>query len=204
VAGCGVLDQHIAPAITAKAYVSPYTGFADKTAAIVVYAPTAILDDYPGAREEISNFVSTQMRQHMATTQLVAPRDVIYWQDDTLNWKNLSARDIGRHFGVDRVLFIEVLDYSMRRPVGVSNLQGRLRAECRVYDTEERSPAPDANGHMAVAWTGLIDAAWPPTKPLDPTQIDEAAVRLRTLQSFADTLVRSFYVSRDGSPAMRG
>src|SRR5439155_26002416 len=100
---------------------------ADKTVAIVVYAPAATIDEYSGARDEISDFVATQMREHMGNTRIVAPRDVIYWQNDTLTWQNLSAKDIGRHFKVDRVLFIEVLDYSMRRPMGVSNLEGRLR-----------------------------------------------------------------------------
>ena len=204
IAGCGWLDQHLAAPVTAKSWVAPYTGFVDKTAAIVVYAPAATLDEYSGAREEISTFVATQMREHMAATRLLAPRDVIYWQDETLNWQNLSARDVGRHFGVDRVLFIEVLDYSMRRPMGVSNLQGRLRAQCKIYETQENAPKPDDNGHLAAVWTGLIDAAWPPAKPLDPTQTNEAAVRLRTLESFADTLVRCFYVAREGSPAVRG
>src|SRR5438128_75656 len=134
-AGCGnPLNQHIAPALSAKAFAAPYAGLADKSVAIVVYAPAATMDEYPGAREEISDFVATQMREHMGSTRLMAPRDVIYWQNDTLNWQNLSAKDVGQHFKVDRVLFIEVLDYSMRRPTGVSNLQGRLRAQCKIYE----------------------------------------------------------------------
>jgi hypothetical protein len=131
---------------------------------------------------------------------------VIYWQNDTLNWQSLSAKDIGRHFKVDRVLFIEVLDYSMRRPTGVSNLQGRLRAQCKVYETQDAAAGPDERGHTSAAWTGLIDAVWPSPKPLDPTQTNESAVRLRTLEFFADTLVRCFYEGREGSslPAVRG
>lgn len=203
-AGCGLLNQHLAAPVTAKSSGTPYSGLANKSVAIVVYAPSATIDEYSGAREEISNFVATQMREHLSTTLLLPARDVMYWQNDTLNWPNLSARDIGRHFGVDRVLFIEVLDYSTRRPVGVSNLQGRLRAQCKIYETQENSPQPDQNGHVTPVWTGLVDAAWPPAKPLDPTQTNEAAVRLRTLESFADTLVRYFYEGRDSSPAIRG
>jgi hypothetical protein len=201
--GCNLFTPKPAPALAAKSIAAPYEGLVDKSVAVVIFAPAVIIDQYPGAREEIADFVTTKMREQMASTRLVLPREIIYWQNDTLNWTNLPPRDIGRHFGVDRVLFIEVLDYSMRRPVGVSNLQGRLRAQCHIYDTEPKAAGPDENGRMAAVWTGLIDAVWPPAKPLDPTQTNEAAVRLRTLESFADMLVRNFHAEQ-ASPARRG
>ena len=204
--GCGFLGigSVTAPTLTTRTYGTAYPGLADKSVAIVVYAPSAVVNEYTGVREEISTFVATQMRGHMPTTRLLDPRDVIDWQDRTLNWGNLSARDIGRHFGVDRVLVIEVLDYSTKRPMGVSNLQGRLRAQCRIYDTADASPGPDAGGHMEPAWTGLVDAAWPSGKPLDPTQTNEAAVRLRALDAFANLLVQYFYERREADTSIRG
>src|SRR6185369_2499082 len=112
------------------------------------------------------------------------PEDMINWQNSKLNWSNLSPREIGRHFNVDRLVAIEVLDYSTRRPIGVSNLQGRLRAQCRIYDTSKDAAGPDSAGRSETLWTGLVDAAWPSGRPLDPTQTNESAVRLRTLESF--------------------
>ncbi len=205
-AGCGFLGIGAAPQVqlATQSYGMPYPGLADASVAIVVYAPLATLNEYPGAREEISTFVVTQMRGHMPTTRIVDPLDVINWQATKLNWANLSARDLGRHFNVDRVLAIEVLDYSTRRPIGVSNLQGRLRAQGRIYDTTLAAAGPDERGHVAPVWTGLVDAAWPSGKPLDPTQTNEAAVRLRTLDVFSDLLVQYFYERREPNPSLRG
>ena len=204
--GCGFLGigSVTAPVLVTRTSGVEYAGLADKSVAIVVYAPSAVINEYTGAREEISTFVATEMRGHMPTTRLLDPRDVIDWQDSTMNWGNLSARDIGRHFGVDRVLTIEVLDYSTKRPAGVSNYQGRLRAQCRVYDTADASPGPDASGHLAAVWTGLVDAAWPSGKALDPTQTNEAAVRLRALDEFANLLVGYFYARPAGENSIRG
>ena len=204
--GCGFLGLGTAPAPTlvTRMQGSAYPGLTDKSVAIVVYAPSAVVNEYTGVREEISTFVATEMRGRMPTTRLLDPRDVINWQDSTMNWANLSARDIGRHFGVDRVLTIEVLDYSTKRPMGVSNMQGRLRAQCRIYDTADAAQGPDAGGHLAPAWTGLVDAAWPSGKPLDPTQTNEAAARLRALDEFANLLVGYFYARPEAETSIRG
>ena len=190
--------------LTTRTLGAPYLDLANKSVAIIVYTPQATLNQYTATREEVSAFVATQMRGHMPGARVLDPDDMITWQTSTLNWANLSARDVGRHFNVDRVLTIEVLDYSTKRPLGVSNFQGRLRAQCHVYDTSADAAGPDARGHMTPVWTGLVDAAWPSGKPLDPTQTNEAAVRLRTLDTFADLLVQYFYERRTPDAAMHG
>jgi hypothetical protein len=202
-AGCGFLSfgPVAQDELETRADATAYPGLADKSVAIVVWTPLATLEEYSGAREEISAFVATRMRGHMPTTRLLDPQEVIRWQGDTLNWENLPAAEIGRHFKVDRVLVIQVLDYSTRRPLGVSNLQGRLRAQCKIYDTAPAAAEP-APGRPV--WTGLVDAAWPSGKPLDPTQTNEAAVRQRTLGAFADVLVRYFYERREPESTIRG
>jgi hypothetical protein len=195
-------------------YGSPYSGLVGKRTAIIVYAPRATIDEYPAAREEIAGFVATKMRANLPATAptnvVISPQAVIEWQDSTFNWQSLSPEDIGRHFGAERVLTIQILDYSTRKTLGHSDMQGRLRALCRVYEvtlpassvleTPQTAPAYAA---LPSAWSSLIDVSWPPFRPLDPTQTQEAAVRLRALDSFADRLVRYFYEIRE-DPALRG
>jgi hypothetical protein len=207
--GCGFLGfgfgPEAQPQLASHADAAPYPGLANKSLAIVVYAPIATLDEFPGAREEISSFVATQIRGNMPTTALVDPRQVVSWQDSTFNWQNLSPSDFGKHFQVQRVLVIQILDYSTKRPLGVSNLQGRLRAQCLIFDTPKSAPdAPPETSLPAPVWSGLVDAAWPSGKPLDPTQTNENAVRLRTLESFSDLLVRFFYERREPQTTIRG
>ncbi len=193
IAGCGLFQKPERPAAN---LLNPYNGLADKSLAIVIYVPSATLNEYPGTREEISSFLTSQMREHLPTTRLLNPADVADWQNRTLNWFALPGRDIAKHFGVDRVLFIEVLQYSTRNILVHSDLQGRLRARCRIIDAADivgaqgtalTPPADEAT------WSGIVDVVWPPYRPLDPTQTDESAVRLRTLESFAQALVRPFH-----------
>ena len=190
-AGCGLFGGNKAPQGFTSA--TDYPGLADKSVAIVVYAPRATLEEYTGAREEISSFLVAKMRERMPTTRLVAPREVIYFQDDTLNWTSLTERDIGRHFSVEKVLFIQILDYSTRPIVGYGNMQGHLRAQCRIVDSSPAAVAAATPGARPdVEWKGIIDVRWPPDRPLDPTQTNEGAVRLRLLDAFAERLTQCF------------
>jgi hypothetical protein len=161
-----------------------YTGLADKSVAIVIYTAQANTDEFPGARKDISNFVANNMRLHLPTTRLLNPDEVMNWQDDTINWYALAEKDIGKHFSVDRVLYIEVLTYEARNLKGYGDLQGTLRANCKVFEVDTPGDAP--------AWTGVIDVTWPRDRPVSASQTNEITIRTRTLQLFADALVGCF------------
>jgi hypothetical protein len=162
--------------------VADYAGLNDKSLGIVVYTGQANTDEFPGARKDITSFVANQFRLHMPTTRLLNPEDVMDWQDDTINWFALSEKDIGRHFSVDRVLYIEVLAYEAKN---ANNYGGHLRANCKIFEVDAAGDAP--------AWSGVIDVMWPRDKPLPVGQGNEVTVRSRTLQGFAAELVGHFF-----------
>jgi hypothetical protein len=194
--GCGLFFGKKPSDTMGVSVAGPCAGLADKSLAIVIYVQPATLNEYAGVREEICAFVTREIRLNLANTRVVDPQDVIAWQNSTINWYSLSERDIARHFSVQRVLFINVLAYTTRRSEGYSNLQGHLRANCKIAEFEPGEPdafAPSLPG--GITWTGLIDAAWPADHPLLPTQstqTDEDAIRLRTLEVFAVRLVDCF------------
>ena len=121
----------------------------------------------------------------MPTVRLLNYKEVLNWQDDTLNWFGLTEKEIGKHFSVDRVVFIEVLAYESRSDQNYGDLQGHLRANCKVFEVESPGSEP--------AWTGLIDVSWPEHGPVPANQGNEVNVRARTLQNFATRLVGNFY-----------
>lgn len=162
-----------------------YRGLDNKSVAIVIYAAQANTDEFPGARQEISEFIANQMRLHLPTTRLLNYKEVINWQDETRNWFGLSEKDVGRHFSVDRVVFIELITYEARADKSYGDMQGHMRANCKVFEVDAAGNTP--------AWTGLIDTTWPKDRPVSANQTNEINVRNRTLQIFSDDLVGHFY-----------
>ena len=94
-----------------------YTGLENHSVAIIVYASEdAILFEYPTAREDVAAFVTQQLRTNIPSIRLVDYHEVADWQNQTPHWEVMQVKDMGRHFSVDRVIYIELSDYSMHDP----------------------------------------------------------------------------------------
>ncbi len=131
----------------------------------------------------------------MATVRLLDYREVLQWQDDTLSWGNLMEKDWGKHFGVDRVLSIELLRYDTREPGAQDYLHGRLMATAKVFEV-------DTPGQTAT-WQQDFDISWPEVEALGPGQGDETTVRIHLLDAFGKKLVGCFYDHRELDPSIR-
>ena len=173
--------------MTRKPVVAEYHGLANKSVAIVVFVAPSTIDEFPSARKDISGFLATQMRLKMPNVRLLDYNEVIQWQDDTINWFSKMEKQIGQHFGVDRVLYIELLAYSSRLEAAYGDLQGHVRANCKIFEVDT---SPD---NYAPAWEALMEVTWPKDRPLDPNRTNDAAVRKRTLELFARDVIDKLY-----------
>jgi hypothetical protein len=162
-----------------------YTGLPDKSLAIVIYADQATTDEFTDNRKEVASFISAQFREHMPSVRLLNPLEVINWQDDTLNWFGLSEKDIGKHFSVERVLYIELLEYSNHMGGGYGDMQGHIKANCKIIEVDAHGDAP--------VWSSVLEVRYPQDGPATATKSDETNIRARTLQIFATDLVHNFY-----------
>lgn len=169
-----------------KKYPADYKGLDDKTVAIVVYVDSATNFEYPSAREEISSFITQQIQTTMPRTKLVPPDMIIRWQNETINWQALAARDIAEKFNVDCVLMIEVLDYGTREPDVKNLVRGHLTALAQVTEKDQASPA----------WRKEVSALWPAKTALEVTRSSDLTARMRVLEAFSVTLVNHFRDSK--------
>ncbi|MEI8194270.1 MAG: hypothetical protein WCI73_00005, partial [Phycisphaerae bacterium] len=181
--GCGWLAM-ASERVSGKNVPADYKNLDDKSVAIVIYPDWATGLEYAGARDEIGAFTTAQFREFLPKTKLVNYKEVIHWQDDTTQWRNMDMKDIGKHFGVDRILYIEILDYRSRQPGAENLLQGRIHAMARIYET-------DAPG-VAAAWEQEFDVSWPAIAE-GPLKSNDLTVRRRVLEAFSEQLVNNFH-----------
>jgi len=168
-----------------KAVDAQYKGLDDKSVAIVVFADPATTLEYPNSREEISAFVTAKIQEGMPKVRLLNYKEVIRWQDDTLNWAAVPEKDIAKHFSVDRVIYIELLEYSTREPGSADLLRGRIRTVCKVFEAETPGDTP--------AWKNDFAVFWPEQMPEDVQHSSDRIVRKRVLDAFSEKLVWCFY-----------
>jgi hypothetical protein len=162
-----------------------YNGLKKQSVAIVVYEDASTMFTYPQAPQEVSAFVSASLKKHLPTARILNYHLVLNYQNANPNWEVLPIKTIGRHFGVTRVIYIELLDYTVHSQKTNFVLQGHIAAHVAVYNVQ--LPGSGQVFHTT------IDALWPKSGPLAGYDTDANTVRMNTLQRFSTKLAHCFY-----------
>jgi hypothetical protein len=162
-----------------------YTGLKKQSVAIVVYEDAATLFSYPQAQQEVSAFVAASLAKHLPKAKILDYHLVLNYQNANPNWDVLPIKTIGKHFSVSRVLYIELLDYTVHSQKTDYVLQGHISAHVAVYNV--KIPGDGQVFHTT------IDAVWPRGGPLPGYDTDANTVRMNTLQRFSTELAHCFY-----------
>ena len=141
--GCNMLSYPLAVMASEQTEKIPaeFNKLDGKKAAVVVWAQPETMLQFPHMRLELASQVTYQMKQRLETTQVVSAEQIADYQDRNLNWDALPPTQIGKQFGADYVVFIELLEYSTRDPKtpACSAAGRRRRSWCTMWLT--RPPA---------------------------------------------------------------
>lgn len=184
IGGCGFFGGVFSD-VGGQPVPAQYTGMKKQSIMILVYTDSSTEFLYPQARKEVSSFVAFELRKHLPKSKLLHASSVIAYQDDTPGWDALPVKTIGRHFGVDRVLYIEIIAYHTHSPGARHLMRGHIEAHVAVYNTHL-----PGSGRV---FSTLIDTYWPKAGPEPVFHTDSNAVLYNTLQRFSRSLVRCFY-----------
>lgn len=182
--GCGFFGGVFSD-IAGKPVAAQYTGMQKQSILILVYTDSSTEFIYPQARKEVSAFVAYELRKHLPKSKLLPSSEVIHYQNSTPGWDALPVKTIGRHFGVDRVLYIEIIKYHTHAPGARNLMQGHIEAHVAVYNTHL-----PGDGRV---YSTIINTRWPKSGPEPVFHTDSSAVLYSTLQRFAKSVVRCFY-----------
>lgn len=170
-----------------KPVPAEYPYLAGKKACVVVWAEPETLFEYPNVQLEISEFVGNALTRNVQGLTLTPNRQVAELQKKNRDWERVSPAKIGTHFGVERVIVIELAQYSMRDVENPHLLRGRINAAMKVYDTAY----PDAGPSYKTS----VDAAYPPDSP-GKWGSDERGIRRGAMEAFAEAVSRKFFDHR--------
>lgn len=154
-----------------------------KKVAIVVWAQPETLLQFPHMRLELASQVTYQMKQRLKTTQTVPAEQVATYQDRNLNWDAVPPPQIGKQFGADYVLFIELLEYSTREPKTPGLFRGRAKASIVVHDAADptaRWSLTPASAEYPMGHTKLANA-------------DDMAIHRQLLEILGSQITTKFY-----------
>lgn len=184
--GCNLFKPlaFVLPPPTKK--VAPEFAHLAGSVTVVVWVRPETLYDYPYARVEVAGYVADHLLASVkpAITCTEIPRVEDYL--DRHGGRVVDPEKIGREFDTRFVLYLELLEFSMRDPQLPDLLQGRIRSSVVVYDLS-RKDGPAATYDLAPVEARV------PDKPTRYTHANALALRQATYQVFAGMVAKKFY-----------
>ncbi|MBL8879926.1 MAG: hypothetical protein JNG88_12470 [Phycisphaerales bacterium] len=156
----------------------------NKKIAILVWADSDARFEYPFVRLEMAEHIKSELEARIDGVKFSSNRQIIEMQDRDPDWDRKPPAKIGQRLDAERVISIEVSQYSMREPESRHLLRGRIAAQVSIYDTSR----PDS-GHLYRTEVAIMH----PEKSEGRWGNDEAAIRREAMEAFATALVKRFY-----------
>lgn len=181
-AGCRALALAL-PEPT-KTVPAEYPYLADKGVCVVVRAPDEFVFEYANLRLEVADHVRIALEANVKGISVVDPRKVAEFQRVERDWEAMDPAVLGKRLGADRVLEVELTQYTTREPDSPYLYRGHITAALRVYNTEY----PNSQA----AYQGDARTVYPPDGP-GKYGTSDRAIRAATLNAFAQDVAAKFY-----------
>jgi hypothetical protein len=158
-----------------------------KKVCVVVWADSETLFEYQWVPLEVSEHVAAAMKPNVRGISFIPNRNVVELQRRDVDWDRRDPTVLGARFGADRVLMIELTQYTTREPESPHLCRGRIAANVKVYNVQYQNSDP--------VFKTSVEVVYPPDSA-GPWGTNDDAIRKATMEAFAGELAGKFYDRR--------
>jgi hypothetical protein len=173
-----------------------YTGFKGQTVAVMAWADRDLRIEHSALQLDVSQGVYEKLRKsqrrgadELAGTRFprtAAPDAMVRFLYDNPRYDTDSIPEIAPQLGVNRLIYLEVEDFSTQSEEVPELFRGHLSALLRVIEV-----APD--GRAKVAFQDRVQAVWPPSGPSEGRpDLGDRVTYIGTLDAFSTAVVQKF------------
>jgi len=167
-----------------KTVPAEYPHLADQKVCIVVRADMETLFDYPQVQWEGADHLRVALEANVRGLKVVEPRSVVDYQRRNATWEKQDPAELGKHFSADRVLMVDLTQYSTREPETPHLYRGHITALISVYNTAYPNSEP--------VYTKEVETFYPPASA-GAWGTGDREVRRATMEAFAQDVTAKFY-----------
>lgn len=182
----GWFAQVVGGGETTYAVDAKYRTLGGHSVAVVVEASQDIYFQYPSAPGTIQRAVTGEIRKFIPDVRLTDPVQIEKFQKENPNWTTLSYGDLLKRLGVERVVLIDMADYSLHEPGNANVWRGLASGTVGVL--EDNAPNPNN-----FAFSESVEAQFPPDTKVGLLNGDDATVQLGLNKAFAQKVAFLFY-----------
>ncbi|MGE0480962.1 MAG: hypothetical protein AB7Q17_10875 [Phycisphaerae bacterium] len=167
-----------------KTVAAEYADLGGKKIAVAVWAEMDTRFEYPFVQLEIAEHVRAALEASLKGTTFVPARQIVEHQKRNPEWERGSPGALAARFKADRVLLVELSQYSTREPDSPHLLRGRISAAVKVYGADEQRDAP--------LYRTTVDTVFPEDS-VGQFGVSDDQVRRATMEAFASDVARKFH-----------
>ena len=164
-----------------------YQWLAHQKVAIIVRADAETTFEYPHVQLELADYVRVALEANVKGITVIDPRKVVDLQRGNGDWSRRDPALLGRDLGADKVLELDVVQYTTRDPESPHVYHGVIVAGANVYNTAYPDSEP--------AYHQEIKARYP-EKDTATLGTGDREVRRGMMETFAAELAGKFYVRK--------
>ena len=159
----------------------------DKNVCILVWADADTLIEHPWVQLEVAEHVEKALEPNVAGVKFIPNRKVKDFMQREPNWDRTDPAVIGQRFGADRVLMIELTQFTTREPESPHLYRGHISGNIKIFNVEFPGSEP--------VYKTLVESVYPPESP-GQWGTNDRDIRKATLEAFAEAVASRFYDRR--------
>jgi hypothetical protein len=189
--GCIALG-YVASAIP-QSTDAQYTGLAGQRTAVLVWAPRGVRVDHPNLQLDLANAIQANLAAKINESSLKGTefpyetRSVLRFQREHPELEFQSVTEWShRMSGLDRLVYVEVIDFSTRSGTAVQLLRGGISANVKVVEMH--------SGSSKIAYERPdVRLFFPRNAPEGVVNVSDAAIYTGTINEMGLTIARLFF-----------
>jgi hypothetical protein len=161
-----------------------YTGLEKSHYAVLVSADANTLYQSPEASRGVCFAVTREIAEHVPSAVALKPSTVIAFTENNPYWTAMPHDKILEKLNVDKLVIIDIAQYQIHEKGNASVFKGTATANVSVADRDHQS---------ALAYSKVVQAAYPVGTSIGMVNADEQAFRHELLKNLTTTIGCLFY-----------
>jgi len=171
-ASCNILAWPVMTAYeTGSHSVAPqYTGLANKNFAVIVAADRAIQSDHPDIVVLLTREISRRLAESAGAAGIYPADEVLRYQFQHPGWVAASPGDIAKDLGVDRLVFVDLTEFTLTDPGNPYVWNGAATASIGVLEAE-------SGASSEFAYKEAVHVTFPDKEGVSPLEMPRDTVK---------------------------
>lgn len=169
-----------------KAVKPEYTQLGGKTFAVVVAADRSISGEFPDVVPLVTREITKRVAENTEASGMVPADDILRFQYQRPGWVAMSPSDLLKELEVDRLIFVDLQDYSLTDPGNPYIWNGSASGVINVMEKEHAKTGE-------FAWKKSVRVKYPDNEGMSPYQIPAETVALELARRFVNRASWVFY-----------